>query len=329
MARVFTSSFVQNLQSNLSTSLATNINHSTLFIDPKIVQQHYFQLLIFNEASDNPPQLVYGTLENLREKYHINPEDFLSPDKEFKTVDPNFCPLNIENVHEWSSIYLLFQARKLSRMIAHTWLNHQKDNLTKKRVDLVKEILRLPTLKYEIYWLGEPNKKPEKINETKLVRNLSEEEDKKLTSWLIKPEHINYDKIALALLLCGQAYYKDGNDKLRQIWTPIASIYELIYLYGIEVSWDTFYGVIEEISNIGGKQKFPANQIKIPYPPRPSEFNLSQADIETWAEAKYHYHPHDLHAQYSFYPARDTEDWKNKKLNCVYPPFPYIPLSTL
>ena len=115
-------------------------------------------------------------------------------------------------------------------------------------------------------------------------------------------------------------YYPDKHEHFAQIWEPIGSIYQLIFEYGLDVTWELFHGVMTELVHTG--EDFPANKITVPYPPRPSEFNVSQSDIATWAKAN------DHDGSYPFYPSKDSDDWKNHQLKYVYPPSPYIPLSS-
>lgn len=304
MAQVFTRSYVQNLQSNLS----IKIGQGPKSIDGNQYNDYYFQLLIFE--NEDPPKLVYGTKKALQTKYNLAPSSFPSSGAK---VDPRFCPSGNDQPNddplaqaELSTVYFLLQTRKLSQMIAYTWLEPENiPDEMKAKVNLVRKILRFPHQKVCTYWLD----------------NHHSEQKPPEYSWLIQPDNINYDFIALALLLCGQAFYKDENGQFAHIWEPIGSIYQLIFEYGLDVSWELFHGVMTEIGHTG--KDFPAGKITVPYPPRPSEFNVSQSDIETWATAKEHDGP------YPFYPSQDSEDWKNHQLKHVYPPSPYIPLSCL
>lgn len=335
MAKIFTSSFVQNLQSNLNLSANLPINNYVQRtgiqrnLDIELLQSYYFQLLIFNklkEQDEYQAQLIYGTLSNLQKKYQFESDIFLCPDllSKTETVDPEFCQLDLKNVHEWNNIYLLRQTRKLSQMIAYTWLDNVDDPI-KKKVEFVKQLFKLPSLPVKTFWLDQPEEDLQEVTRIELDKKLLTDEVSKggLDTYLIKPNHINYDNIALALLLCGQAFYIENDQQPTQIWEPIVGIYELLFLYGIDVAWDSFHGVIEEIIVIGGKPKFPVNQATIPYPPRPSEFNLSQDEIKKWATAT------DKGGLLPFYPEKDSDDWKNKKLKFVYPPVPYIPLTSV
>lgn len=321
MAQVFTRSYVQNLQSNLS----IKIGQGPKSIDGNQYNDYYFQLLIFE--NEDPPKLVYGTKKALQTKYNLAPSSFPSSGAK---VDPKFFPSQPKDdplaQAELSTVYFLLQTRKLSQMIAYTWLEPENiPDEMKAKVNLVRKILRFPHQKVCTYWLDNPQEAESPISEIDLSRKLlgdSETHPKKYKySWLIQPDNINYDFIALALLLCGQAFYKDKNGQFAHIWEPIGSIYQLIFEYGLDVSWELFHGVMTELVHTG--KDFPAGKITVPYPPRPSEFNVSQSDIQTWAKAKEHDGP------YPFYPSEHSEDWKNHQLKHVYPPSPYIPLSCL
>lgn len=321
MAQVFTRSYVQNLQSNLS----IKIGQEPKLIDGDRYSDYYFQLLIFE--NEDTPNLVYGTKNSLQTKYDLDPSSFPSSgchvDSDFVSSgkDKDEDPLAQTKL---STVHFLLQTRKLSQMIAYTWLEPENiPDEMKTKVNLVRKILRFPNSKQDTYWLDDTSQETEIIREIDLSKKLLGYGEKVPPefSWLIKPEHTSYDFIALALLLCGQAFYKDINGQFVNIWEPIGSIYQLIFEYGVNVTWELFHGVTTEIVHTG--QDFPANQITIPYPPRPHEFNVSQSDIESWAKAN------DHDGSYPFYPPKDSEDWQNHQLEYVYPPSPYIPLSCL
>jgi hypothetical protein len=323
MAQVFTRSYVQNLQSNLS----RKIGQEPKSINGDQYNQYYFQLLIFE--NEDTPKLVYGTKKALQKKYNLDCSSFPSSGAK---VDPSFCPSGKDQPKdplaqtESSTVHFLLQTRKLSQMIAYTWLEPENiPDEMKTKVKLVREILKFPNQKLPTCWLDETLQQTKVITEIDLSRKLlgNSQTIPSEYSWLIPPSHISYDFIALALLLCGQAFYKDKNGQFASIWEPIASIYQLIFEYGVDVAWELFHGITTELVHTGQNSTLPANKITIPYPPRPSEFNVSQSDIATWAKAN------DHDGSYPFYPSKDSDDWKNHKLKYVYPPSPYIPLSCL
>ncbi len=121
MAQVFTRSYVQNLQSNLS----IKIGQGPKSIDGNQYNDYYFQLLIFE--NEDHPKLVYGTKEALQTKYNLDSSSFPSSGAK---VDPRFCPSQPKDdplaQAELSTVYFLLQTRKLSQMIAYTWLEPEK-----------------------------------------------------------------------------------------------------------------------------------------------------------------------------------------------------------
>ncbi|MFN9675587.1 MAG: hypothetical protein ACK552_24655, partial [Microcystis sp.] len=272
MAQVFTRSYVQNLQSNLS----IKIGQEPKSTNGDQYNQYYFQLLIFE--NEDTPKLVYGTKEALQTKYNLAPSSFPSSGCE---VDPEFCPSGQDQDKDplaeikLSTVHFLLQTRKISQMIAYTWLEPENiPDEMKTKVKLVREILKFTNQKLPTCWLDDPSQEPKGINGIDLSRKLLgySQTIPSEYSWLIPQSHISYDFIALALLLCGQAFYKDENGQFANIWEPIGSIYQLIFEYGIDVTWELFHGVMTELVHTG--KDFPANKITVPYPPRPSEFNV-------------------------------------------------------
>lgn len=335
MAQLYTHSFVQTLKSNLSTRVGQNpeaidYEHSTC------PEECYFQLLIFEDLCRSP-KLVYGIKNDLKEYFGMI-DDFPTPGVE---IEEDYLP-KLKHKGQpslpfeyGSMLHWLLQTRKLSQMIAYTWLDPVNilDKETKIRVSLVKNILDFPSReldisyvvkKKEIEFFESPNlddlqkKMPE-------MRLFSHEKDAN-SRFLISPTHISYEFISLALLLCGQAFYKkNGHNeypKYARIWEPISDIRQLILELGISVTWDTFYGAITDLSEVGKHVQNPYKKAIIPYPPRPSEFSLSQKQIKDWAEAP------DKGGDYPFYPSKinDPNDWETEFVN---PPTPYIPLSCL
>jgi hypothetical protein len=123
--------------------------------------------------------------------------------------------------------------------------------------------------------------------------------------------------------MAGQAYYevKEGDEtKYHQISPPILSTGDIVFRYGIEVDWNNFQGNIQEMQLEPGKYSV-ASKATVPYPPIPSERNLSIRQIEEWANAQ------DENGDLPFY-IKDQDG--NYYLDVKYftPPSPYIPLST-
>lgn len=325
MARVFTNSLIQDLQFNLNTSIGqelTLFNPESPSTSESPYAGYYFQLLIFEDL-ENKPQLVCGTQAALIEKYRINSKDLPSSgvnvnekftNKEEKILDP-MARIKL------GTVQFLLQTRKISQLIAYTWLEEiEMPTEIKENIKLVRKVFKSYGANPDTYWIENNLLMPVSDINTKI----SEIKDQDcFFDYFIKPENIGYQSITLALLLCGHAYYKQQDGTYSRIWEPIAAVYQFIVEYCIDISWDSFYGTTIELIKTGKQKQSPANKVIIPYPPRPSEFDLSQKEIKDWATAEID------GGLYPFYPTEETQEWKDSQPQYVAPPTSYIPLSCL
>ncbi|NEO42073.1 MAG: hypothetical protein F6J90_39440 [Moorea sp. SIOASIH] len=338
MTRAFTSDFLQYLKSNPQTKVGwePQIDDSIdLKENPDKYNQHYFQILIFDDL-ENSPKLLFGTKENIQDQYDIKSSSFPTPGV---CVDQEFLPSVVledslietgKRIAQLSTVRFLLQCRKLSQMMTCTWLDEhtikQNRKINKTKVKLIRQIFdNYNLLPEEIYWVKENKEKSQLTYHDldKKISKLKKETDEKFFDLLIKRE--SRISIALALLLCGQAYYKDENNgNFKRIHEPIFSTYEMVWEYAIDISWDTFYATRIDLSQAGERPKPPYTKVTLGYPPRPSEFSVTQEHIKTWVTAPEKF---DDSNQYPFYPDPETTDWNNKQLQFVVPPYPYLPLS--
>ncbi len=338
MTALYNPNYIQNLKAKLSTrsTKAQRFNFCiALETEDKSPDyaEYYFQLLLFNEDSYDF-KLVYGTKKDLQKTFNFCESSLTLPTKGVK-VDEKFFGIEDDrgidpnDASYFALVRNLLQTRKLSQTMAYTWLDLDEqsnlpEGISKIQIQLVRRIFDTYNITPEAYWLEEDELESEdiekKLIETKL--KLKEKQQEYLLDFLIMPESISYNSVSLALLLCGQAYYKDQVE-WKPIWQSIFGTPEVIREYALEINWDSFYGSIEEISRT--KPQYPYNQAILGYPPRPDKFNLTQEKILDWATAK---DKSSKGTQYPFYPDKKSEEWKNKNLKYVNPPFPYIPLSS-
>ena len=336
MAQVFTRSVLQGLQCNLQTNIASapriliqEPQKSSELSSEFLYKDWYFQLLIFEDL-ESEPQLVYGKKTDLDKHYNLpgDPPKPNDPNHDYfptngveikqdflKPAEPIIDPLAF--IKEGTVRFLLI-TRKISQMIAYTWL--EEENIPpelKDNVKLVRKIFKDYRKTPDAYWLENSSLTSVPDINAKLleIHKPPQPQD----HFLIKPDHISYNAISLALLLCGQAYYKKSDQQYSRIWQPIASIYEIIVQYGIEVSWEGFFATITELIQSGTEKPYPTFKVTIPYPPRPSEFALPQKEIQVWATAE------DDGGSYPFYPQVETKEWTEPQVQNVYPPQSYIP----
>lgn len=350
---VYTPDLIKSFKSNLHIPIGIDSNKLPNSQGNNARQQtdfskHYFQVLIYEEPDSKSeiclPKLLYGTARQFKIAYGITVEPSLGSEVELSFItgqdqgqdqyqkpEPEIDPLQ---VIEWSTVRFLLQCRQLSQMIAFLWLKPKEDILdlvmcqrqkyTKKIFDAYNDIP--DTFVPREGTDGNDSNDGTTIQWIQVDKNLISQELSKIAqqdetnlSYLIKPRHIGYKSIALALLLSGQAYHKvDG--KYVKIWESIFSTYELIWEYALDISWDTFYATRIDISQSSATPEPPYTKVTLSYPPRPSEFSVKTEDIKEWATA-----PVD-EGKYPFYP-KDNDEWNNHQVKFVVPPCPYIPLS--
>ena len=414
MAQVYTPGLISSYQSYLQNP--GHVDTDNIFDilihnnQQRDLGNYYFQILIFEDDElddDKPPSLslIWGQKTDLINKYfggdenkyldNIGSEDqFLFPTNGVN-VDTEFVE---KSETEYSTIYFLLQSRKLSQLLAYTWLDDNdirkimeenvdeitnsslnNDNKVKKikdaerkldKIEFVRKILNSYNILPDTYYLNPNTKQLQQETRLELRKELlrieEEEKDKEieiekkiikdkeieiikdkkikkielLDFYLIKPESQAFGSISLALLLSGNAYYKDQNtNKMIRIQEPILSNYEIVWDHALEMSWDTFFTTKEDVSQAGKNPKPPYHKMIIGYPPKPYEFSggslEAQKALEDWATADDHYKKGGPIQQPSFYPRHmkkgsttiTTAAWDNKKVNCVLPPYHYIPVT--
>ena len=348
MEQVYTPDFFRNLQ--LNSNNITSQNSEVVGKEYAYYNNYYFQVLIFDGDINNLDQqdfklkLVYGKRKDLIKCFGLSDESLPTSGEKVKD---GFIPLASGNKHldvlnnaEYSTVRFLLQSRRLSQVTASTWLDNEEENskstnskLNINQRKLTKKIFDTYNIKPNMCLL---NNKLQIVPLEEHLNNVTNQE------FLIKPDSISFKSISLALLLSGQAYYKDkdenGNDQYKIICSSIFSTYEMIWEYGIDLSWDTFYARREDISQSGGHPNPPFTKVVLAYPPRPHDFSLSQEQIRRWVEAKDEWVEDGEENQYPFYPKQyededvteqETKDWQNKQLKFIVPPYPYLPLSCL
>lgn len=322
---VYTANAIRNLQSNLSVGSDVDTATNEKQNEDHDYSKHYFQILIFNgDEEDGKLELVYGTKEDLERKYSLD-SSYL-PAKGVQ-IDQDFLQ---QGSGDYSTLRFLLQSRKLSQIMTKTWLEPKEQDVSTK---IIKKIFDSYNIIPETYWLEGENKL-ESIEDIQLQRKLLDIQEKTgngnlkkdLSALLIRPTHIGYNSISLVLLLSGNAYYKDKQGEYIRIYDDsILSTYETIWEYALDLSWDTFYAYRVDLSQASLQQKPPFTKVTLGYPARPDQFSLKQDNIKTWVNATEYYSSDN---KYSFYPKKDSDDWKNQKLNVVAAPYPYMPLTT-
>jgi hypothetical protein len=229
-------------------------------------------------------------------------------------LDPHFLPIkdadghiDYQNLAKYSTARFMLICRKLSQLIAKTWLPKEsfKDEFAATKARLARKIFLAANLR--------PNHFDPPLNQIPT--------DDKRTQNIIKPDRINQQGLQLSLLFGGLVYTPSapGSDTYLRVCEPILSNYELVYEYALKVSWDTFYSSRTDYPQPGINPVPPYYEVVMAYPPRPElgEFTVKLDQLEKWAKAK------DHSGDFPFYP----QDMESSDVGFVHPPYPYIPLS--
>ena len=123
---------------------------------------------------------------------------------------------------------------------------------------------------------------------------------------------------------------------MQRLNEPIFSTYELIWEYELDLSWDTYYAKREDIARPGYRQiiRQPNTRVTLGLPARPDYKLLTDDKIRRWVYAEERYGEKNAFSVdgkpeegLSFYPEKGSEEWENKQVKNVFPPYPYIILS--
>ena len=328
MTQIYTPNLFKSFKSNLHIKVGAEPKSSHDPTNPAKYDKYYFQILIFEHTEDSF-KLVYGTKEALQAKYGLDPSSLpaygVTVDQDFLAKGKKNSPTEAQiKIAELSTVRFLLQCRKLSQIMTYTWLDEDRipESTKKYQIKLVRKIFDSYNIIPDTYWVKDRDE-VEKLEDLEIEEKLLEIQKTQdyLLDFLIKPDYISYDSISLALLLSGQAYYQDDG-KWTSISEAIFSTYEMIWEYALDVSWDTFYASRIDLSKAGVKPKPPYTKVTLGYPPRPDEFALGQDKIQKWVTSG------EYKNKFAFYPQKNTPEWDNQQLNCVQPPYPYMPLSS-
>lgn len=241
------------------------------------------------------------------------PSNGVELDPQFLRIKDDDGNINYQNLAKYSTARFMLQCRKLSQLIAQTWLPEnsfknkegQKDELAAQKARLARKIFFAANL--------EPNNFEPPLNKIPTGDG---------TENIIQPNRLSQQGLQLSLLFGGLVYTESALEKgtFVRICEPIFSNYELVYEYALRVSWDTFYATRTDYPQPGNNPVPPYYEVVISYPPRPElgEFTVKLDQVEKWAKAK------DKHGDFPFYP-KDIAS--SDKIGFVNPPYPYIPLS--
>ena len=249
--------------------------------------------------------------------------------------------VNKENLARNHIAVYLLKARKLSQLIAKSWLVGSEENYS-----MIRKIFLTANLEPDEYdnqiegcnsRFGDEKFTGKCIADLCLMEIMARDNEHPpdgnprnkhpyvdITN-LILPGGLNWHLIRLSLLTAGLVYKKENN-KYEPISEPITSNYEISVQYAFElVDWSVYTGASLDFAQPGKNQRPPYLKVSIPYPPILTGedcTSLKREEIKKWAEAQ------DEGGNYPFYPKPDSGNNENLVTN-VTPPFPYMPPSTL
>lgn len=253
---------------------------------------------------------------------------------------------------QYSMVRRLLQARKLSQLIAKSWLQKhdieddkpgwsQEEWLKDEEKFYTKKqnIIRFKTIR-KLFLTGDQVLDSEtNVKFLDYTSQTAEDRWKELERqpYIIMPDQENWHSISLNLLFCGQAYFKyKEENKYLPLCFPMLSTYEACCFYAFLINADSFTGTIDEIQKKGtANPRPPYYKALIPYPPRPdfgtevkTEKSYNEM-IKNWAYAKEIYPNCGDESDKNLLPfckkAWSPED--GIKLKYITPPYPYLPMS--
>jgi len=281
-------------------------------------------------------KLYIGTTNQLKDELkYLSDEQKKSIDKlpyPGINMEKIFPDINGESFLEVEGKYhvvrRLFQARKLSQLIAKSWIKNkdikkQDEGQNQESYTEDQNKRRLRTIR-KLFLTGDRVLHPQ--DEVEWLVNY-EDIDPQEEPYIITPEQENWQSICLNLLFCGQAYLKYDREYIP-LWVPILSTYEASCFYAFSVDFDSFTGTIGEIYKKGTRNpRPPYYTASIPYPPRPRTDGdlkiLRNRMIKEWAHAE---DVSDNKNELSFC----KEGWTDEngiEIKFVVPPYPYLPMS--
>jgi len=295
--------------------------------------------------------------KNLKTKLLTKPKQEL--EKQFGTVegfqlpsngaelDDNFMPIvgwNVNtgqdkknNLAKRYGARNLLQYRKLSQLVAKSWLDDDDDkdpNL--KHCEIIRKLIITANLQPEEFETVTPSDNEQKKEQKSGQQGLDklydlitsgsgkngEQNTNRYRDTIILPDALNWRYMRLSLLCAGQAIYWDkNNDQYELINEPILSTYDMCVNYAFTtVSWSQYIATSSELVQAGINQIPPYYKVVFPYPPRPNVDSkcavIRETDIIEWATAK------EESGKLPFYPPKNGSKYESDLVRNVIPTLP-------
>jgi hypothetical protein len=278
--------------------------------------------------------LITDTLEKLNQLLEKQPGKCLLPtpgavladgfQKKFPICDPNQnTEQQLCNMARYNQVRMLLVARKMSQLVAKTWLDLKTlENEEKEKFSLIRKVIlkgnQPPSLSSV-----EDSEGNNKYNLKEIASKLKLAQ----SSTIILPGRLNWQSINLNLLLAGQVYLEKDDGTLSLLSEPILSTYEAVNMYAFKLVFNDFVSYAEELQKPGLSSVPPYLLWTFPYPPRPKideSTELTYEMIESWAYAPDEEQPDQNPNNCQSLPFYSPD---YNKVKYVVPPYPYMPLS--
>lgn len=311
-----------------------------------VSKEKVFQILLVRENQEGSQGIHTTLVTKPKSQFPANVQERLPSsgaiikDDFLPVITPGSNPseVNQQNLADRYPVSMLLKARKLSQLIAKSWL--PEESIENK---LIRKLILTGNLEPDFYVTEIPQSLKDKLHLQPKQNDLSElyfiannlrsknnldnppPSDQHLDrTHLILPDGLNWQLIRIALLAAGQVYMEDGKG-YTPISEPIASTYDVcVYLAFTMVSWSEYSSTKIEFTQPGYNAKPPYFKVDIPYPPilLNESTGLSQEYLQAWAYAA------DEGGSSPFYPDKNQDGrYVSNLVKNIVPPHPYLPLS--
>ena len=284
----------------------------------------YGQIIIVKNKPKSDPldpdldmdiELITKPIKDLKDQYPTVqfPTSGVEPSEKVKDLLHDVQKKNssdsLRDIQRYNQYRQLLIARKMSQLVAKTWLDADQINDPEDKV-------KFPIIK-KLILLG--NQPPElEKDEVKAIKDLASGYQIEDELEIIIPGRLNWQSAYLNLLLAGQTYLQKDDGTLSLLHESILSTFESVNLYAFKLVFDQFVSKAQELFSPGSQPLPPYYLWTFPYPPRSRTDESSQLSpqmIKAWAYAA---------EEGGTLPFYSTSNGEIEGVEYVYPPYPYM-----